>query len=34
VKLGKAIWMKIPKRLRQIINKIDDPFDAVLERLH
>jgi hypothetical protein len=27
-------WDKLPKWLRWLINRIDDPFDAVLEFLH
>jgi hypothetical protein len=30
----KDTWMRLPKRLRQWINKYDDPFDAALEWAH
>ena len=30
----KEFWDSLPKWLRWIINRIDDPFDAVLQWLH
>ena len=30
----KQTWDRLPKWLRWAINRVDDPFDAVLEFLH
>jgi hypothetical protein len=30
----KDLWMRIPKPIRWVINRIDNPFDAVLEWAH
>jgi len=32
--LLKDFWDSLPKWLRWLINRIDDPFDAVMESLH
>jgi hypothetical protein len=30
----KELWDKLPKWIRWSINRIDDPFDTIMERLH